>query len=64
MCPNCRAFITTKDKICPYCGVGVGPRAVDRRHPADVLGGLIPAERFTTTVILMINFGMYLVTAV
>lgn len=64
MCPNCRAFITTKDKVCPYCEVRLGARAVDRRNPADVLGGLIPAARFTTTVILMINFGMYLVTAI
>ena len=20
MCPNCRAFITTSDRVCPYCG--------------------------------------------
>jgi len=37
---------------------------VDRRNPADALGGLIPAERFTTTVILMINFGLFIVTAI
>jgi len=64
MCPNCRAFITTKDKVCPYCDVKLGQRAVDRRSPADALGGLIPAARFTTAVILMINFGLFLVTAV
>ena len=64
MCPNCRAFITTKDKVCPYCDVKVGARAIDRRSPADVLGGLIPAARFTTIVIFMINFGLYLVTAI
>ncbi len=64
MCPNCRAFITTKDKVCPYCGVKLGPRAVDRRHPSDALGGLIPAARFTTVMILMINFGLYVVTAI
>ena len=22
MCPHCRAFITTRDHICPYCGEG------------------------------------------
>ena len=64
MCPNCRAFISTKDKVCPYCEVKLGPRVVDRRHPSDLLGGLIPAARFTTVVILMINFGLYVVTAV
>jgi rhomboid protease GluP len=59
MCPNCRAFITTSDKICPYCDVPVGPRAIDRRSPADVWG-LIPHARFTTFVILLINFGLYI----
>ncbi len=58
MCPNCRAFITTSDKVCPYCDVPVGPRAIDRRSPGDVLG-LIPHARFTTFVILLINFGLY-----
>ena len=64
MCPNCRAFITTKDKVCPYCDMKLGPRAIDRRMPSDVLGGLIPAAQFTTVVILIINFGLYLSTAV
>lgn len=64
MCPNCRAFITTKDKVCPYCDVKLGARAVDRRNPGAVLGGLIPHARFTTTIILMINFGLYIVTAI
>jgi rhomboid protease GluP len=60
MCPNCRAFITTNDRVCPYCDVKLGPRAVDRRSPSDV--GWIPAARFTTTVILLINLGLYLAT--
>jgi rhomboid protease GluP len=60
MCPNCRAFITTDDKVCPYCETKVGPRAVERRNPAGALGGLIPHARFTTVVILLINTGLYL----
>jgi rhomboid protease GluP len=64
MCPNCRAFITTDDKVCPYCQMQVGGRAIDRRSPSDVLGGLIPAGRFTTTLILLINFGLYAVCAI
>jgi len=64
MCPNCRAFITTSDKVCPYCDMKLGPRAIDRRMPSDVLGGLIPHARFTTVVILTINFGLYIVMAV
>lgn len=62
MCPNCRAFITTDDKVCPYCEAKVGPRAIDRRSPSDVLGGLIPHARFTTMMILLINVGFYLAT--
>ena len=62
MCPHCRAFITVKDKVCPYCNERVGPRAIDRRSPADMLGGLIPHARFNTIVILLANFGLYLVS--
>jgi len=60
MCPNCRAFITSDDKICPYCQAQVGERAIDRRAPSDVLGGLIPHQRFVTMLILLINTGLYL----
>jgi rhomboid protease GluP len=60
MCPHCRAFITVKDKVCPYCNERVGQRAIDRRSPADLLGGLIPHARFNTIVILIANFGLYL----
>lgn len=59
MCPHCRAFITTRDRICPYCGNEVGPRAADRRASADLIGGWIPHARFTTTLILLLNFGLY-----
>ena len=64
MCPHCRAFITTDDKVCPYCQTQVGGRAVDRRSPSDLLGGLIPAARFTTSIILLVNFGLYIACAI
>lgn len=60
MCSNCRAFITRDDKVCPYCDMKVGPPAIERRAPADILGGLIPHARFTTMMILLINAGFYL----
>ncbi len=62
MCPHCRAFITTRDRICPYCETEVGPPAVQRRRAQDALGGWIPHARFTTTIILLVNFGIYLAT--
>lgn len=59
MCPNCRAFVTTSDKVCPYCDAKIGPRAIEMRSPSDALGGLIPHARFTTVMILLINFGLF-----
>jgi len=63
MCPHCRAFITTHDRVCPYCNEQVGPRAVVRDEGVRVLGGLIPHVRFNTAIILLINVGLYLATA-
>jgi len=60
MCPNCRAFVTTSDRVCPYCEMQLGPRAIERRDPGEVLGGLIPHARFTTVMILLINTGLFL----
>jgi rhomboid protease GluP len=62
MCPSCRAFITTSDRTCPYCGQQVGPRAIDVRQPGAILGGLIPQAHFTTILILLINFGLFIGT--
>ena len=62
MCPHCRAFITTSDRVCPYCNTEVGPRAIDRRQPKDILGGFIPHARFTTSIILLLNFGIFAAT--
>jgi rhomboid protease GluP len=64
MCPNCRAFITTSDKVCPYCDVKLGAPAIERRAPADLLGGLIPHDRFITMIILLINVGLYIAMVV
>ncbi len=58
MCPNCRAFITTSDKICPYCDTPVGPRAVDLR-PRELLGGIIPEARLVTVILLTLNVGIF-----
>ena len=62
MCPHCRAFITNKDRTCPYCNEPVRARAIDRRNPSAILGGIIPHARFNTVVILVINFGLFLAT--
>jgi len=61
MCPHCRAFITTRDRVCPYCHENVGARAVDMRDDSPI-GGFIPQNRFTTVLILLINLGFYIAT--
>src|SRR6202034_1522971 len=38
------------------------PRAIDRRSPADALGGLIPHGNFTTMLIMLVNTGLYIAT--
>jgi len=64
MCPHCRAFITNKDRVCPYCNETVGPRAAERREGPSILGGFIPHARFNTILILVVNFGLFIVTTV
>jgi rhomboid protease GluP len=60
MCPNCRAFVTTSDKVCPYCEVRLGPPPRVRMNQGNILGGLIPQVRFTTVMILLINTALYI----
>jgi rhomboid protease GluP len=60
MCPHCRAFITSSDKVCPYCGEKVPPRAIDIRDTGQMLMGFIPSARFVTAIILLINFALFL----
>jgi rhomboid protease GluP len=64
MCPHCRAFITDRDKICPYCNEAVGPRYIERANVGAVIGGFIPHARFNTMLILLINAGLFVVTLI
>ncbi len=60
MCPNCRAFITVSDRVCPYCGIQLGPRAVDLR-PNELAASFIPQANLTSIIVLLINVAFYLV---
>lgn len=62
MCPNCRAFISASDRVCPYCNEKVGPRRIASSDGGSILGGFIPHARFTTSMILIINAALYLAT--
>src|ERR1700742_2038356 len=63
MCANCRAFITSSDRVCPYCNERVGARAIDVRQPGEILGGLIPQAHFTTILILLINVAFFIASS-
>jgi rhomboid protease GluP len=60
MCPNCRAFISTDDRVCPYCEVQLGPRAIDLRTSSESFGGLVPRAYTSSVIILTTNFAFYL----
>ena len=59
MCPQCRAFITNQDRVCPYCNEPVGPRAIERRNAGEVLVGFIPSARFVTVLIILVNLVLF-----
>jgi rhomboid protease GluP len=61
MCPHCRAFINTSDRVCPYCNEPVAPRSVERSGSGGgFLAGLTPKAGYLTILILLINTGLYL----
>ncbi len=60
MCQNCRAFITTADRVCPYCNERVAPKAIELRNTGEMIAGLIPHARFVTTLLLIVNGGLFL----
>jgi rhomboid protease GluP len=59
MCPNCRAFITISDRVCPYCDMQVGPRAVDMRA-SQLAASFLPRANLTSVIVLVINVAFFL----
>ena len=59
MCPNCRAFITITDRVCPYCDMQVGPRAVDMRA-SQLAASFLPRANLTSVIVLVINVAFFL----
>jgi rhomboid protease GluP len=62
MCPNCRAFITTSDRVCPYCDAQLGPRAIDVRGAS--MASYLPRAYSTSIIILTINFALYIASVI
>ncbi len=62
MCPNCRAFIDAKERVCPYCQTEQQPVHRQSASPTGTaLRGLIPETHFTTVILLAVNFGLFIV---
>jgi rhomboid protease GluP len=59
MCPNCRAFISITDRVCPYCGVQLGPRAIDLRG-SQLAASFLPRANLTSVIVLIINVAFYI----
>lgn len=60
MCPNCRAFIEIADRVCPYCGVQLGPRAIDMRS-SQLMASLLPRANLTSMIVLVVNATLFLI---
>ncbi|MBI1357834.1 MAG: rhomboid family intramembrane serine protease [Acidobacteria bacterium] len=60
MCPNCRAFVDPKEKICPYCDNPLGETYAKRAaRQGGGFGGIIPDTHVTTFIILFVNLAMF-----
>ena len=59
MCPNCRAFVTITDRVCPYCDVQLGPRAVDMRA-TRFAASFLPRANLSSIIVLVINVAFFL----
>jgi rhomboid protease GluP len=59
MCPNCRAFITIRDRVCPYCGAQLGPRAVDLRA-SQFAASFLPRANLSSIIVLIVNVAFYI----
>ncbi len=66
ICPNCRAFISNADRVCPYCEFQLAPPVESKPRRTIQLdsGGMFSSGRFVTMIILLINFGLYAATTI
>ncbi|BDC50865.1 hypothetical protein F183_A31810 [Bryobacterales bacterium F-183] len=67
MCPHCRAFISSDDKICPYCEEPIGASAGTRitltggsSDSGGVASSLVPDHSAMTLLFLLVNVALFL----
>lgn len=60
ICPNCRAFISRADRVCPYCEFELAPKPKANLDTVRAISGLLPRDGQITIYILAINGFLYL----
>lgn len=63
MCPNCRAFISRADRVCPYCEFELAPAAKTRFDAARTISALLPQNGQIIVYILAVNGFLYIAMA-
>jgi rhomboid protease GluP len=63
MCPQCRAFISSDDKVCPYCNEPVGARSA-AVTPANAIESLVPDHSTMTLLFMLVNAGFWIAATI
>ena len=63
MCPQCRAFISSDDKTCPYCNEPVGTRAASVA-PRDAFASMVPEHSTITLLFLLLNAAFWIASVI
>ena len=64
MCPHCRAFVPTSERVCTECHEPLGRPYAQRVAEGAALAGLVPPTHFTTLIILLINTALFAATLI
>ena len=62
MCPHCRAFVASSERVCTECHEPMGRPYTARVASGAALAGLVPPTHFTTLIILLINGALFAAT--
>ncbi len=62
MCPHCRAFVLSSERVCTECREPMGRPYAKRFAEGAAMAGFVPPTHFTTLIILMINGGLFAAT--
>jgi len=59
MCPNCRAFISNVDRVCPYCEFELAPAPPPIARRGNAIANAIPQAHSLTSILMLMNVGLY-----